>query len=213
MDRGLNELLKWGVENSGASRQPTDPSDPSTVPPPTTRGLNEDALKALMGGPSDADLMRESMAALLSDELDLDNKMVAFDNFEQLVETIDNANNMEPLGLWTPLVGLLGHKEADMRRMAAWCIGTAVQNNEKAQDKVLVMNALPTLVSLATTDSDSKVRRKAIYALSSAVRNYQPNMNEVLLHLPAEYKPAEAVDSGDMAAIDAIMEKMRNAPS
>jgi hypothetical protein len=136
MDRGLNELLKWGVENSGASRQPTDPSDPSTVPPPTTRGLNEDALKALMGGPSDADLMRESMAALLSDELDLDNKMVAFDNFEQLVETIDNANNMEPLGLWTPLVGLLGHKEADMRRMAAWCIGTAVQNNEKAQDKV-----------------------------------------------------------------------------
>lgn len=73
------------------------------------------------------------------------------------------------------------------------------------------MNALPTLVSLATTDSDTKVRRKSIYALSSAVRNYQPNMNEVLLHLPAEYKPSENVDSGDMAAIDAIMEKLRNA--
>lgn len=89
-----------------------------------------------MGGPSDADLMKESMAALLSDEVDLENKIVAFDNFEQLVENIDNANNMEPLGLWTPLVGLLQHKEADMRRMAAWCIGTAVQNNEKGQDKV-----------------------------------------------------------------------------
>lgn len=136
MDPGLNELLKWSVENSDVSRQPTDPNDPSSVPPPTTRGLNEEALKALMGGPSDADLMKESMAALLSDEVDLDNKMVAFDNFEQLVETIDNANNMEPLGLWTPLVGLLGHKEADMRRMSAWCIGTAVQNNEKGQDKV-----------------------------------------------------------------------------
>lgn len=134
MDRGLNELLKWSVENSEASRQPRDPSDPSSVPPPTQ--LNEEALRALMGGPSEADLMKESMAALLSDEVDLENKMVAFDNFEQLVETIDNANNMEPLGLWTPLVGLLSHKEADMRRMAAWCVGTAVQNNEKAQDKV-----------------------------------------------------------------------------
>lgn len=135
MDRGLNDLLKWSVENSEVSRQ-TNPDDPSSMRPVTANGLNEDALRALMGGPSDADLMKESMAALLSDEVDLENKMIAFDNFEQLVETIDNANNMEPLGLWTPLVGILQHKEADMRRMAAWCIGTAVQNNEKGQDKV-----------------------------------------------------------------------------
>lgn len=144
MDRGLNELLKWGVENSDTARQSIanindDPSSTSTsaaAHPPTTRGVNEDVLRALLGGPSDADLMRESMAALLSDEVDLENKMIAFDNFEQLVEMIDNANNMEPLGLWSPLAGLLRHEEADMRRMAAWCIGTAVQNNEKAQDKV-----------------------------------------------------------------------------
>lgn len=111
-----------------------------------------------MGGPSDADLMKESMAALLSDEVDLENKIVAFDNFEQLVENIDNANNMEPLGLWTPLVGLLQHKEADMRRMAAWCVGTAVQNNEKGQDKVsfrscpqiLSVQQLLTFVGLVT---------------------------------------------------------------
>jgi hypothetical protein len=141
MDRGLNELLKWSVENSEASRQSIanindDSNNPTSIPPPTLNGLNEAALRALMGGPSDADLMKESMAALLSDEVDLENKLVAFDNFEQLVENIDNANNMEPLGLWTPLVGLLQHKEADMRRLAAWCIGTAVQNNEKGQDKV-----------------------------------------------------------------------------
>lgn len=141
MDPGLNELLKWGVENSEASRQSIanindDPNHPTSAPSLSPNGLNEAALRALMGGPSDADLMKESMAALLSDEVDLKNKIVAFDNFEQLIETIDNANNMEPLGLWTPLVGLLQHKEADMRRMAAWCIGTAVQNNEKGQDKV-----------------------------------------------------------------------------
>lgn len=136
MDSGLNSLLKWGVENSDASRQGTDPTDPSSTSPNSTRGLNAEALAALLGGPSDADLMKESMAALLSDEVDLENKLIAFDNFEQLFETIDNANNMEPLGLWSPLVSLLQHKEEDMRRMAAWCIGTAVQNNQKAQDKV-----------------------------------------------------------------------------
>jgi hsp70-interacting protein len=132
----MNNLLKWGVENSEVSRQQRDPSDPSSAPPPSTKNLNPEILAALFGGPSDADMMKESMAALHSDEVDLENKMIAFDNFEQLVETIDNANNMEPLGLWTPLVELLQHKEADMRRMAAWCVGTAVQNNQKAQDKV-----------------------------------------------------------------------------
>lgn len=71
-----------------------------------------------------------------SGDVSLDDKLVAFDNFEQLIESLDNANNMEPLGLWSPLVGLLAHREPDMRRMAAWCVGTAVQNNEKSQDKV-----------------------------------------------------------------------------
>lgn len=132
----MNDLLKWSIENSDAARRPTDSNDPSSAPPPSTRGLDPEVLAALFGGPSDAELMKESMAALLSDEVDLENKLIAFDNFEQLVETIDNANNMEPLGLWTPLIGLLQHKEPDMRRMAAWCVGTAVQNNQKGQDKV-----------------------------------------------------------------------------
>ena len=101
-----------------------------------SRGLTPEMISTLLGGPSDADLMKAAMEALRSDEVDLENKMIAFDNFEQLLENIDNANNMEPLGLWTPLVELLRHEEADMRRMAAWCVGTAVQNNEKAQDKV-----------------------------------------------------------------------------
>jgi hypothetical protein len=38
--------------------------------------------------------------------------------------------------LWKPLVELLKHDEAEIRRMAAWCVGTAVQNNPQAQDQV-----------------------------------------------------------------------------
>ena len=95
-------------------------------------------IRTLMGGPTEADMMKDAMTALYSPDIDMENKMTAFDNFEQLVESVDNANNMDSLGLWTPLMNLLSNDQADMRRMAAWCIGTAVQNNEKGQDKVCI---------------------------------------------------------------------------
>jgi hypothetical protein len=143
----MNKLLKWSVANSEQKN-----ADGTVTAPPSAeeakRTLTPDMINALMGGPSDADLMKAAMEVLHSDESDLENKLIAFDNFEQLIEGIDNANNLEPLGLWTPLVQLLKHEEADMRRMAAWCIGTAVQNNEKAQDRV----CLPCVSTLQNTD-------------------------------------------------------------
>lgn len=80
--------------------------------------------------------MKGAMAAIKSSEVDLENKLIAFDNFEQMVENIDNANNIEALKLWDPLLKELENEEGELRAMAAWCIGTAVQNNEKAQEKV-----------------------------------------------------------------------------
>jgi hypothetical protein len=157
--------------------------------------------------------MEAAMEALHSDEVDLENKMIAFDNFEQLIESIDNANNLEPLGLWTPLVELLKHEEAEMRRMAAWCIGTAVQNNEKAQDKLIVFNVLPTLVAMSTSDPAPAARKKAVYAISSGVRNYQPAMDEFVKHLPEGYTSGEKIDAADMEAIDALLDKLRAHPS
>ncbi|GAD91482.1 conserved hypothetical protein [Paecilomyces variotii No. 5] len=211
MDANMNNLLKWGIQNSSGTANSTTDNNASSGAAAPARGLDPQALAALLGGPSDADLMKEAMAALHSDEVDLDNKLTAFDNFEQLIETIDNANNMENLGLWTPLLELLKHDEKEMRKMAAWCVGTAVQNNEKAQDKLLVFNAIPTLVGMSTTDPDEAVRRKAVYALSSAVRNYQPSMDEFVKHLPEGegYPRGEKVDAGDMDTIDGIMNKLR----
>ena len=200
----MNNLLKWGIQNSEASQ-----SDPN-APTPSPRGLDPQTLSALFGGPSDADLMKAAMSALHDPEVDLENKLIAFDNFEQLLESIDNANNLEPMGLWTPLVGLLSHDEAEMRLMAAWCVGTAVQNNEKAQDRLVVLKALPTLVNMATTDPAPATRKKAVYALSSASRNYQPALNEVVDSLPEGYP--DKVDAADMDAIDSIMDKLKAHP-
>lgn len=128
-DPGLSQILKWSIENSDASRTTETEGQPRTQ-------LDPELLAQLMGGPSDADRMKEAMAAVYSDQIDLENKLIAWDNFEQLVENLDNANNMESLGLWMPLVGKLEDPEAAVRSMCLWCIGTAVQNNIKCQERV-----------------------------------------------------------------------------
>ena len=205
----MNQLLKWSIENSeNASADPTSTTDPKAERP-SGRPLNPDALNALFGGPSDADLMKESMAAILSPEITLENKLVAFDNFEQLIENLDNANNMENLGLWKPLIGQLGSEDAQMRMYGAWCVGTAVQNNVKSQANLLAGDAIPKLVKLATEDSDEQVRRKAIYALSSEIRNYQPGLDKAVRALPKAFAPEGAIDAADMEAVDRVIEQLR----
>lgn len=207
MDPGLNSLLKWGIQNSeDAGSNTANNNDTSRT---SANGLNEEALRSLLGGPSDAQLMKEAMTVIQNPEATLEAKLTAFDNFEQLIEGIDNANNMEPLGLWTPLIQQLENTEADLRRMAAWCIGTAVQNNSKSQERFLAVNGIPKLCSIATEDANANVRRKAVYALSSEVRNYQPAMNEAVKHLPKDLVGDASISAEDMEAIDVIMNKLR----
>lgn len=125
----LNAALKWGIENSSASG--TAESDRKTQ-------LSQEAVAALFAGAhykSDADLMRENMADVEDPNLDLEARVDAFDNFEQLVEQLDNANNIEPLGLWTSLIAQLDSEHAKLRHLAAWCCGTAVQNNLRTQER------------------------------------------------------------------------------
>jgi len=204
-DPRLNELLKWSIENSDVTRNdPTAPTGGSDLTP--------DVMAALMGGPSEADLMKAAIQVISSDEpeITLDDKLVAFDNFEQLIENLDNANNIANLGLWTPLLEQLKAAEQECRKMAAWCVGTAVQNNEKTQERLLAVGGLPHLVELATHENEpSDVRRKAIYALSSAVRNYQPSMDIFVEELGKRGQETEKIDAADMEAIDVIMNDLR----
>ena len=132
-DPGLTNLLKWGVENSDSSRK-----DP-TSQVKKSQNLNTEALAALFGNqPSNAQLMKEAMKIIEDEENDLKNRLTAFDNFEQLIEGIDNANNLGPLELWEPLVKMLRDKEAELRTYAAWCCATAVQNNIESQERVSI---------------------------------------------------------------------------
>lgn len=205
MDPGLNSLLQWGIQNSEGNQQ----TQPNGIPPPRNL-VNEEALRSLMGGPSDADLMKQAMYIIRNPEATPENKMIAFDNFEQMIENLDNANNMEPLGLWAPLIELLSDPEVELRRMAAWCVGTAVQNNLKSQERFLEKDGIPILCKVAYGDPDRAVRRKAVYALSSEIRNYQPGMDEACKNLPKDITGPDHISAENMDVIDAIMSKLRD---
>lgn len=206
--QSLNELLKWSVENSDVSR-----NDPSvSTPADSNKGLNTQALAELFGAPSDADRMRQAMTAIIAplDQVDLDNKLIAWDNLEQLIEQIDNANNLEALGMWPLLVRLLGDEEAEMRKGAAGVMGTAVQNNIKAQEKLLEHGALPKLAAIAVEDGDKAARKKAVSALSSEVRNFQPALDELEKSVPSElWGGARGLDAGDMDGVDEVIQRLR----
>ena len=133
MNPNLNNLLKWGIENSEASRN--DPNAPKSA----STQLNSQALQELlsnMSSMSDAEVMKQKMEIITNPEHSLDAKKGAFEDFEMLIQNLDNANNLEPLKLWVPLVDQLAHEDADLRFWAAWCTGTAVQNNVKSQERV-----------------------------------------------------------------------------
>ncbi|KAI1432638.1 nucleotide exchange factor Fes1-domain-containing protein [Xylaria sp. CBS 124048] len=245
-DKNLNNLLRWSIENTA-----TGPDGTTDAAPRST--LDPETLAALMGGPSDADLMRESMTAIVSPdpEVTLESRLVAFDNLEQLIESIDNANLLSKLGLWTPLLECLANPEDKIRLMAAWCVGTAVQNNEPCQERLVALGGIEKLVRMSvgkrllppmlpssssaavngaetngedkkTTDEEAEneetraVCRKAIYALSSGVRNYQPAMDVCTTELRRQGHGelvggdnSKAIDASDMDAVDAVIQGLR----
>ncbi|KAK0544571.1 hsp70 nucleotide exchange factor fes1 [Tilletia horrida] len=125
-----------------------------------------DAILAALSGRqgkqrSEADLMVEQMAVAMGKvtvdggkAVDHEERIIALDNFEMLIESIDNANLLQPLKLWKPLLSLLHPSEfeselstdssrltpeqvQEIQAAAAWIIGTAVQNNPKCQTELL----------------------------------------------------------------------------
>jgi hypothetical protein len=136
---GLPGLLKWSVASSEASQK----NGTTPVEPPQL-----EALAHLFGFNvgSNAESMAKSLqvAKNESGEYDLKTRIEACENFQILVEDLNNANNLHnipqykdgPRGLWTPLLALLDSEEPEIRSWAALCCHSAVQNNVETQEKV-----------------------------------------------------------------------------
>lgn len=78
-------------------------------------------------------------------------------------------------------------------------------------EQALAVNAIPPLVNLALQDSDEQVRRKAIYGLSSEIRNYPPALQVMVQHLPKDLRPEGVVNAADMDEVDNVMNAIKRA--
>lgn len=78
----------------------------------------------------------------------------------------------------------------------------------------MVVGAIPVLVKLGIEDPVESVRRKAIYALSSEIRNYQPGLDLTLRTLPEEVLvnargTEQNFDAGNMETVDLIIDELK----
>ncbi|KAI8898669.1 armadillo-type protein, partial [Globomyces pollinis-pini] len=117
-------------------------------------------------------IQKECMDIIQNVDEDLESRITACDDFEMLIESMDNANDLESLKLWTPLLNLLSDKEAEIRMYAAWILGTSIQNNEKAKDSFLKNNGLSIMLNCLSSEMDSATRLKILYCLSGTIRNH-----------------------------------------
>ncbi|CAA7262074.1 unnamed protein product [Cyclocybe aegerita] len=168
----MQSILRWSLENS----TPLD-SAARSQPPEGRNTIDPEVIDMILGKP-DAVKMKESMAIAVDPSKLEDERIAALDDLEMLIEHIDNANDLQKLGLWEPLQSLLTAESSTpkIRTQALWAIGTAVQNNPSAQDVYLSYDPLPVLLSFLDPSSSSGAagRAKAIYTLSGLLKHHAP---------------------------------------
>ncbi|KAI0252250.1 nucleotide exchange factors-like protein [Lactifluus subvellereus] len=163
----MQSLLRWGIENSA-----NDDSTGGVAPLTQRTDLDPGIIDAILGRP-DSELMKEALAKAQDVSLDEDVRMTALDDLEMLVENIDNANDLEKLGMWEPLQGLLASPSDDVKTQALWVIGTAVQNNPAAQKAYIALGPIPAVLSYLSPPAraSKQLRSKAVYALSGLLKH------------------------------------------
>jgi len=176
---------------NSATRGEDAPSTTST----TTAPMDTHVIDMILGK-SDTVLMRENMAIILSSDTSLDAKVAAFENLELLAGQIDNAKDLEPLKLWTPLLGQFVSEEPVIRSHAVWVCGAAIQNSTEVKKAFVLHGGLNAVNDLFKTDQDYAVRNKCLYCLSGLLQNSPDYVKEaenlgVFDHLSAILYEAE----------------------
>ena len=157
------ELLKWALSNSS-------PSSSRNVPV-----LDEELMEAILGK-SEAKCMKECVEYACDTNNTLPDRLSLLDELEMLVESIDNANDVDHMGLWPKIFSLLSSgSDAKIKAAALWIIGTAAQNNPQVQQVILRYNVLDVAFSFLSPtinneDEDDEVRKKAVYVISSIAK-------------------------------------------
>ena len=177
-DKNAQELLKWGLAHSTSTASgPSVEQISADIESGRRPDLADPKLYEAIMGKSEAQMMREELAVAMDPARTVQDRCTALDNFEMLIEQIDNANNMTSMNMWPALLSLLTEPEPEIQTAAAWIVGTAVQNNDKAQMAVLDYGTVQALIALLGS-ANADVRAKAMYALSGLLKHNPAAMHQ-----------------------------------
>ncbi|UZJ54006.1 hypothetical protein CBS101457_003326 [Exobasidium rhododendri] len=175
--RTPDDLLKWSIAAQNADGLANGEQNMHEIADEVAQGKRPDladpALYDALMGKSEATMMKEELAVAMDLNRNEKDRVQALDNFEMLIESIDNANNIKSMKLWEPIISLLTHPQSTppIQHATLWIIGTAVQNNDKAQMSILDFEPLAPLLDLLKSSSDGEVRSKAMYAISGILKH------------------------------------------
>lgn len=163
----MEKLLQWSI-----AQQTGDKEAMERIGAP-----DPEMLKQLFGGsgPDEPTLMRQAIYVAKNVDAEDEHKLGALENFEMLIENLDNANIIQNLKLWPDIIELLSSPNKEISVLAASIIATATQNNPPSQEAFLSHHSgLIKLISLASTrETPSELRLKSIFALASLIRNFE----------------------------------------
>ncbi|KAJ3105458.1 hsp70 nucleotide exchange factor fes1 [Phlyctochytrium planicorne] len=172
-----SELLQWAILNKATAKE-----DAPDGPKKPLQPIDPKWVDIILGKPDSARL-KECMEVIQDDSKELSEKLAAFDEFEMLVESIDNANDLRPLGLWKPLLNIMENStEAKLRTSAAWAVATSIQNNPKAKADLMANDGLAILSRSLNAESDYEAQLKLVSCFSSLLRHNTDSLDAIKSH-------------------------------
>lgn len=193
---GDGELLRWAISHSdpAALREAAKKAQDLSV---EERRQRVAELRAVMEGgglKSDTDLMKGAVAELSAflegGNDDVATARSALERLADLAQSIDNANDLRPLGALAPLAALIGGGKGgkgaatvdpSLRAAAARCVGVAASNNARFQGDLLAAEPRAVahlLEAVGRKNDDEKLRLPALFAASTFARSAAPASRE-----------------------------------
>ncbi|KAL7142121.1 hypothetical protein ABFS83_08G102000 [Erythranthe nasuta] len=174
----LDGMLQWAIGHSDPAKLKETTLNVQCLSPEELkqRQMEIKELEKLQM-PSDAKLMIVAINDLNNLSLSLEDRRRALQELLVLVEPIENANDLHELGGLTAVIRELNNPNAEIRRISAWILGKASQNNPFVQNQVLLLyqilelGVLAKLMEMANSDFVEEAT-KSLYAISALIRNY-----------------------------------------
>jgi Nucleotide exchange factor Fes1 len=186
-----SELLQWGILNREQATETTSstlptalslPTEPQPLTPesrPVPEKMDSKWIDIILGR-SDVTRMKELLIELDSSDHAL--TLLALEELEGLVQSIDNANDLGPIGAWPILLKSLTERTYDsvQDRNASivhilWVIGTALQNNPKAHSQFEQVDGLNVLLQLELDATPCIL--KLLRCFSALLQHSNQNLN------------------------------------